>query len=164
MKLAIMQPYFFPYIGYFQLCYVANKFVFLDDVNFINKGWINRNRILLNNDSFQFTIPLKNASQNRKINSIELAIDEKWQKTFYKTLEQTYKNAPYYSDILSLIQKVFVAEPKYIGNLAKCSIKSTCKYLGLSTEFIFSSAKYNNHDLKGQQRILSICTEENASK
>lgn len=70
MKIAIMQPYFMPYIGYFQLINAADKFVLLDDVNFINRGWITRNRILVNGKPKYITIPLKKASQNRLIKDI----------------------------------------------------------------------------------------------
>ncbi len=77
MKIAIMQPYIFPYIGYFQLIHAADVFVFYDDVNYINRGWINRNRILLNGKDQLFTIPCKEASQNKLIKDIEVLADKK---------------------------------------------------------------------------------------
>jgi len=160
MKLAIMQPYLFPYIGYFQLCKVADKFVFLDDVNFISKGWINRNNILLNGNPHRFTVPLKNASQNRKINTIELLIDAKWTINFFKILEQAYKKAPYYNSVITLIRELFAAEITDIGSLAKKSIIKTCQYIGLPTLFIDSSEQYSNNDLKGEARIINICCQE----
>ena len=70
MKLAIMQPYLFPYIGYWQLISAVDKFIIFDDVNYINKGYINRNNILVNNKSYQFTLDLIGASQNKLINEI----------------------------------------------------------------------------------------------
>lgn len=163
MKLAIMQPYFFPYIGYFQLCYAADKFVFLDDVNFIKKGWINRNNILVNGSAHLFTIPLKNASQNREINTIETAIDEKWLNTFYRTLQQSYKNAPHYNTTAEIIHSVVDKPYTSIGALAKQSIVATAHFLGLKTEFVDSSSQYHNRELKGQDRILNICLTEKAS-
>ena len=85
MKLAIMQPYFFPYLGYFQLINAVDKFVVLDDVNYINKGWINRNRILINGHATFMTLPLQKASQNKRINEIELmaeplGMEEAWER------------------------------------------------------------------------------------
>ncbi|HNY56500.1 MAG TPA: WbqC family protein, partial [Chitinophagales bacterium] len=77
MKVAIMQPYFFPYIGYFQLINTADVFVVYDDVNYINKGWINRNNILVNGKAALITLALKNASQNKLINETELSDDVK---------------------------------------------------------------------------------------
>jgi hypothetical protein len=80
MKIAIMQPYLFPYIGYFQMINTVDHFVFYDDVNFINRGWINRNRILVNGKDTFITVPLIKASQNKKINEINLFFDEKMKK------------------------------------------------------------------------------------
>jgi hypothetical protein len=97
MKLAIMQPYIFPYIGYFQLIKAVDKFVIYDDVNFINRGWINRNRILVNGKDSLFTIPLKEASQNKLINDIDVNWDDAWKSKWLKTLEQSYKKAPIFN-------------------------------------------------------------------
>ena len=89
MKLCIIQPYLFPYIGYFQLINYADKFVVYDDVNFINKGWINRNRILLNGQAHMFTVPLKNASQNVIIKDLKIAMSERWKNKFEKPAHST---------------------------------------------------------------------------
>ena len=92
-----MQPYFMPYIGYFQLINAVDKFIVYDDVNYINKGWINRNNILVNGKVHSFTIPLKEASQNKLINEIYLSEETKWRINFLKTLEQNYTKAPFFS-------------------------------------------------------------------
>jgi len=73
MRVAVMQPYFMPYIGYFQLIKAVDKFIIYDDVNYIKQGWINRNNILLNGKSYLFSIPLKDASSFKKINDIEIS-------------------------------------------------------------------------------------------
>ena len=103
LSISIMQPYIFPYIGYFHLIEASDKFVFYDDVNYIKRGWINRNRILLNNTDFLFTIPTLKASQNKLIYEIKPIIDEKWKRKFYSNLEFSYKKAPYYSDVIKLV-------------------------------------------------------------
>nr|WP_310590339.1 WbqC family protein [Dyadobacter sp. NIV53] len=82
MTIAIMQPYIFPYIGYFQLINAVDKFIIYDDVNFINKGWINRNNILVSGQAHLFTIPLKDASQNKLIHEVELIGGDQWKKSF----------------------------------------------------------------------------------
>jgi hypothetical protein len=163
MKVAIMQPYFLPYLGYFQLVNAVDKFVFFDDVNFINKGWINRNNLLLNGKPHLFTIPLKDMSQNKKINQIETSIDDKWLKTFFKTLEHGYKKAPYYEAVCTLLQLIFTKGSPTIGELTKTSIKRVTEYVGLTTYFVDSSSGYNNEDLKGEERILDICLQEKAN-
>jgi hypothetical protein len=159
MKLAIMQPYFFPYIGYYQLINAVDKFVLYDDVNYINRGWINRNNILVGNKACLFTIPLKNASQNRLIRDIELS-DNSWQGKFLKTLEQAYKKAPQFNHVFPLIRKNLESEATHIYQLTSLSLITVAEYLGLSAEFVDSSSIYNNHHLKAQQRILDICIRE----
>ena len=96
MRIAIMQPYFFPYIGYFQLISAVDIFVVYDDVNYINKGWINRNHILVNGQAKLITIPLIQASQNKHISEIELFGDLKWKDKLLKTIEFNYKKASYF--------------------------------------------------------------------
>jgi hypothetical protein len=157
MKLAIMQPYFFPYIGYFQLINLVDKFVLYDDVNFINKGWINRNNILVNNTNFLFQIPLVEASQNKKINITAIVNDEKWKSKFLKTIAHSYKNAPNFEIVNKLLVEILNTNCNLISDLNYLSIVKICKYLNIETEIIPSSSSFDNNDLKGQFRILSIC-------
>jgi len=160
MRLGIMQPYIFPYIGYYQLIDAVDRFVVYDDVNFINKGWINRNNLLVNNKSFLFAIPLKEASQNRHINEIELIDDDKWKKKFLKTIELSYKRAPYFEEIFIMVKNVIDSDVTHIAHLAIESLKSVVNYLEIKTEFVNSSSIYGNQELKGQMRILDICKKE----
>jgi WbqC-like protein family len=162
MRLAIMQPYIFPYIGYYQLVKAVDKFVIYDDVNYINKGWINRNSILVNNQSHMFTIPLRDASQNRLIREIEILSDVSWKKKFLKTIDQAYKKAPYFDDFFELVSDIINTGITHINELAYLSISAIASYLGISTRFVASSSFYNNAHLKGQNRILDICLIEKA--
>lgn len=159
-KIGIMQPYIFPYIGYFQLIKAVDKFVIYDDVAFINKGWINRNNILVNGKASMFTLPLIGASQNRLIREVEVDNLQVWSKKFIKTLEQSYKKAPFFHEGFNIIEQVFNLPQKNIAELATISLKETCKYLNISTEIVESSTIYNNQELKAQQRILDICLQE----
>ncbi|RNI30858.1 hypothetical protein EFA69_07070 [Rufibacter immobilis] len=162
MKLAIMQPYFFPYIGYYQLLHAVDKFVIYDDVNFIKRGWINRNNILINNKPSLFTIPLTGASQNKLIKEVTVTDLEKWSNTFFKTIEQSYKKAPFYNATISILKNVLYSEHQNIADLCYASLVAVVEYLGLTTQIIRSSAIYNNQELKGQARILDICLQENS--
>ncbi|MEO6721259.1 MAG: WbqC family protein [Ferruginibacter sp.] len=162
MKLAVMQPYIFPYLGYFQLINAVNKFVIYDDVNFIKKGWINRNNILLNAQRDLFTIPLENVSQNRLINETHISREVKWKTKLLKSLELAYKKAPRYSEVSPIILETIVAEHTSISNMATMSIKAVLKYLDVSTEVVSTSSQYGNSMLKGQDRILDICKKEDA--
>jgi hypothetical protein len=163
MKTAIIQPYIFPYLGYFQLIQAVNTFVFYDDVNFIKRGWINRNQLLVNNSAHLFSIPLKNASQNKLINEVELAIDDKWMNNFYATLEQNYKKAPYYKDTLNLIQQVFSTNSKTISDLSISSIITISKHIGITTVFKKSSISYSSSKgMEKSNRLIEITKRSNA--
>ena len=162
MILAVMQPYFLPYIGYFQLLHAVDKFVLYDDVNFINKGWINRNNLLNGSAAQLFTIPLKGASQNRLIRDIEITDDTAWKKKLLKTIEQAYRKAPYFDGVFTLLDELINTPERNIGGLATSSLKSVAAYLGINTPIVDSSAIYDNNQLKAQERILDICRKEHA--
>lgn len=157
-----MQPYVFPYIGYYQLINAVDKFVIYDDVNYINKGWINRNNLLVNGKAFLFTIPLKEASQNKLINQIEVQENESWSKKFLKTIEQAYKKAPHFEKTFSLIRNIINTPVNGIHELALLSLKSIATYLDIETQIVDSSSIYQNANLKAQERILDICLKEKA--
>ena len=167
MKLAIMQPYFFPYIGYFQLIQAVDKFVFYDDVNFIKQGWINRNRILLNNKDFLFSIPLEQISSNKKINETKISKKyfEKWLTKFYKTINSAYNKAAYFNDTLSLLEKTFEIKHATISELAIESITNVCNYLGVEKEFEVSSKLYQEtFGLSKSGRLIEICKKNNTKQ
>jgi len=160
MKLGIMQPYFLPYIGYFQLIKAVDKYVIYDDVNYINKGWINRNNILLNGQKYLFTLSLLGASQNKLIN--EIFVEEN-QSKLLKTLETAYKKAPYFENIFPVIQNIFDYENKNLGKFVGNSIIQIADYLNIKTDFIYSSEIKKEDSLKGQEKILYICKTFNAT-
>ena len=129
MKLAIMQPYFFPFIGYYQLIYAADTFVVYDDVNFIKKGWINRNFILSNVGPLWFRAPLLKASQNKKIFEIRIVQDPKWSRKLERTIEQNYSQANFYAETIPLVRAIIQKEYKTIDELAFQSLKSSAKLM-----------------------------------
>jgi hypothetical protein len=163
MRIAIMQPYFFPYLGYFQLINAVDKFIIYDDVNYINKGWINRNNILVNNNPNMILVPLIGASQNRLIKDIEVVDEIKWKEKLLKTIQLNYKKAPYFSKVFSLFEDVLMSESRNISDLNFLAILKTCNYLNINTELIKTSSQYANSNLKGENRIIDICLKENAS-
>lgn len=162
MTLAIMQPYFLPYIGYLQLMQAVDKFVFYDDVAFINRGWINRNRLLVNGQEYLFTIPLKDASQNRRICDIALSDDRKWRGKLLKTIEQSYRKAANFPEVYPLLEKVVNLEAENIAAYIERGFVFINEFLGIQTEIVPSSTVYGNDHLKAQDRILDICQREGA--
>ena len=165
MKLAIMQPYLFPYFGYFQLINAVDKFVVYDDVNFIKQGWINRNSVLLGEKAFLFTVPLKNQSSFLKINETNIndVLYPSWSRKFLRSVEQNYNKAPFFDQVFPLIKSVFETEDLHIATMATRSLKLVSAYLGIDTVFVDSSSNYGNHDLSSQYRVLDICKKEHAT-
>ncbi|WP_421830112.1 WbqC family protein [Larkinella sp.] len=164
MTIAIMQPYFLPYIGYLQLMNEVDKFIFYDDVAFINRGWVNRNRILVNGKDFMLTVPLKDASQNKRIADIDLSDDPKWRQKLLQTLGQSYRKAPFYKTVFPLLEKIVNLEVRTIAELVRNGFPLLNDYLGIQTELVPSSEVYNNSELRGQERILDICLQEKATR
>lgn len=163
MRIAVMQPYLFPYIGYFQLLNAVDKFVVFDDVNFIKKGWINRNNILVNGQKHLFTVPLKDASQNKLINEIEIAEGD-WQEKFLKTIAQSYKKAEFFDETFALIETIVRSGESFIAKLILRSLCLLKDALKINAEIVPSSEIYNNRELKAQDRILDICKQEKATE
>jgi hypothetical protein len=162
MNIGIMQPYFFPYIGYFQLINAVDKFIFYDDVNYIKQGWINRNRILMNGRDSLFTVKLKDASSYRPINEIEI---NSGNEKLTKTIIQAYSKAPYFKDVFPLIQNIFdsMHEIKKISQIAQLSVKKVFEYLDINKTFEASSQIYGHtKDFGKAERIITICRENGA--
>lgn len=163
MRIAIMQPYLFPYIGYFQLINFVDRFIILDDVNYIKKGWINRNRILNGNKDYLFTIPLNNASQNKLINELQISSQDKWQVKLLKTIEMSYKKAPQFNFVFPVLRRTILNSELNLSSFILESIKALTDYLEIDTDIIPSSVKYQNPNLKAQDKIIDICIKEGAS-
>ncbi|MBW6410295.1 WbqC family protein [Clostridium weizhouense] len=157
MKLGIMQPYFFPYIGYWQLMNAVDKYVIYDDVNFIKGGWINRNRILMNSEAKVINVQMNGASPNKLINEIEVSGNQVHNKKLLKSIESCYKKAPYYSSIFPIIENIITQDEKNLAKYLEYAIKKVCEYLDIDTEIIISSTINKNNNLKGQDKVIEIC-------
>lgn len=138
-RVAIMQPYIFPYISYFHLIQASSVFVFYDDVHYITRGWINRNRILNQDRDMLFTVPVEKASRNKLINETKPSFDSKWKEGFQKRLIHNYKKAPFFDEVINFIISPFSKEYNDITDLAIESILSVYFYLGLQLNFEKSS-------------------------
>lgn len=164
MKVGIMQPYFFPYIGYWQLLNAVDRYVIYDDVNFIKGGWINRNRILINSEAKLFNIQMQGASPNKLISEIRVSDNIVWKKKLLKTIENAYKKAPFYNNIFPIIEEIInydeINLAKYLAN----SIKKVCKYLDIETELIISSTLNKDNNLRAQDKVIAICKELEATE
>ncbi len=152
--LVLMQPYIFPYLGYYQLAQASDIFVFYDDVSFIKQGYINRNNILSGGKSQRFTIPLNGASSNKQIN--EIFISDKVGKIL-KTIEQSYSKSPNFCDVFPMIERVILPGDKRLSVVASNSIVEVFKYLNIERDFKFSSDLDYDRSQSAKDKIISIC-------
>lgn len=162
MKIAIMQPYFFPYIGYFQLIKAVDLFVFYNDVNFIKRGWIHRNRILLNQKDLLFTIPCAEVSQNKRICDTRTAFDGASKKKLMSSIMHSYKRAPHFEAVYTCIESVIERDFEFVDELAMESVRVFCDFLSIPARLMASKDQYANEGLKKADRLIDICRQENA--
>jgi hypothetical protein len=157
MKLAIMQPYFFPYLGYFQLINSVDKFVIFDDVQYINRGWINSNRILLNNRCFNIVLPVKKDSQKRKINERYFVDDSiKYKAKILQQVEHAYKKAPFFKQIFPVISRLLLFEKNNVSEYNTFLLKELCDLLKITTPFYLSSGIDKNVNFPGEERMIHL--------
>ncbi len=159
---AIMQPYFFPYIGYFQLISSVDIFIIYDNVKYTKKGWINRNRILQNGLDTIFSLPLKKDSDFLNISERTLSTDFDREK-FLKQIEGNYRRAPYFMQIFPLIQDIVRHKDDNLFHYLFYSIVQTCTHLGITTKIVTSSDISINHEIRGQEKVLALCKAIGAS-
>jgi hypothetical protein len=154
MKIGIMQPYLFPYIGYFQLIGAVDIFLIYDDVNFIKQGWINRNRILMNGKPQFFTLSLRDASSFKKICDIAIVGNG---DNLQKTIVQAYKKAPFFTVVYPLVQEILEQRETDLSLYVTHSIIAIARFLGLKTHFARSSERRLFPELHGESRVIAIC-------
>jgi len=160
-KLAIMQPYLFPYLGYFQVMKAVDQYVVYDDVQFIKGGWINRNNVLMQGEKKLFSIRLLGASPNRLINEVE--VDEDFDK-FLQTMRSYYARAPYRDEVGAMLARICEYPDKNLATFTQHSLEEILGYLSIGTDLVMSSGLQKDTDLKGQDKVLAICEELGAGQ
>lgn len=163
-KIAIMQPYFFPYIGYFQLINSVDEFVIYDNIQFSKKGWINRNRILLNEKDEYISIPLKKDSDFLDVNQRHLS--DTWKvdrKKMLNKIMESYRKAPQFELAYPLFEKCLMIEETNLFDFIHNSIKETLQYLSITSTMTLSSSIHIDHQLKSEEKVLAICRAQKAS-
>lgn len=163
MKIAIMQPYFFPYIGYFQLMDAVDEFVIYDNIEFTKKGWINRNRILVDRKDSYITIPLKKDSDYLDVRDRRLA--EIWlseRNMMLNRITGAYKKAPYFNCAYPIVEKCILFEEYNLFNFILNSLSLIKEYLEIQTPFLISSSILIDHELKAENKVVAICKARKA--
>lgn len=156
MKLAIMQPYFLPYIGYFNLISASDVFVIYDNIKYTKKGWINRNRLLMNNADATFSLPLRKGNDSLDVIERDLADEYNGQKLLNQ-FNGAYAKAPYYKQNLQLMERIFLHEDRNLFNFIFSSIKEILRHLDISRDIKVSSTLNVDPNLKAQDKVIAIC-------
>ena len=154
MNLAVMQPYLFPYLGYFQLIYAADLFLIYDDVTFIKQGYINRNCVLSPNGITRFTVPVPGASSNKLISELQFSPDV---AKVLKTIEQSYSKAPYFEAVFPLIRQVLENEDRSIASVCLKSFQAIFSYIGLERQFKKTSEINYDRTAAARDRLIALC-------
>ena len=157
-KIAIMQPYIFPYIGYFHLINSVDEFVIYDNIQYTKKGWINRNRILSNGEDTILTFPLKKDSDYLDVKDRILA--DVWDKEKIKLLNKiqiSYKNSPEYNLVYPIIEECILHQETNLFKFILNSLIILNSYLEIKTQIITSSDIDIDHSLKSLDKVIAIC-------
>jgi len=160
IKIAVMQPYAFPYFGYLQLMKAVDHFVFMDDVTFIKKGFMNRNKIISNGEEQLFTIPVLKISQNKKIN--EHYVGSGWSTKLIRSIKHSYQKSPYFEEYsVHLFPLIKELEDKKFSDACVLIFKTIADILNITSKWHLSSSFGVEH-LKAEQKIITICNELDA--
>ncbi len=156
MNLGIMQPYFLPYLGYFQLINSVDTFVVYDNIQYTKKGWINRNRLLINGEGLTFSLPIKKDSDYLHImqRSLASSFDK---KKFINRFLSSYIKAPYFSKVYPLLEQIVFFDDNNLFHYINHSIACVCDYLEIKTIILNSSNVNIDHSLKSQDKVLALC-------
>lgn len=154
MKVAVMQPYLFPYIGYYQLARCADVLVLYDNVNYIKGGYINRNYILQGGQRTRITLPVPGASSNKEIGELRFSEDT---RKVLKTIAHVYSKAPFFADVFPLVQDVIGHACRDITAVCAEGLTTVFSYLGLKVSLERASALTYDRDLPADERLVAIC-------
>jgi hypothetical protein len=156
MRVGIMQPYLLPYIGYFQLISCVDLFVVYDNIKYTKKGWINRNRFLLNGSDAMFTLPVQHDSDFLDVRDRTIARDFD-PSGLINQLKSAYRGAPCFETAFPVIEQIFRHDDANLFRFIHHSIQKICTFLKIGTEIVVSSTLNVDHTLKGQQKVIALC-------
>lgn len=163
MNLAIMQPYFLPYIGYFQLIAAADMFVVYDRIKYTKKGWINRNRMLMNGSDAPFSLPLKRDSDSLDVVAREIAPDFNPDRVCQQ-IRGAYQRAPFFGSVFPVIEQILQYRNRNLFHFIHHSLVVVCKHLDITSEIRVSSTIPIDDGLRGHHKVLALCKAVGASR
>tara|TARA_B100000315_G_scaffold167018_1_gene155567 strand:+ start:138 stop:872 length:735 start_codon:yes stop_codon:yes gene_type:complete len=177
MKLAIMQPYFFPYIGYFQLINAVDKMLLYGNVTYRKRDWVNRNQLLnkSNGKAFFITAPIQSGSSNKLIKATLLSPDNSWKNKLLKDVYMNYKKATFFDETYPLIERLVSNSAVDLMSYNVDAISNICHYLSINTELLANDIFYTDieNELISEnipaseiktERIIKLCKKHNATQ
>lgn len=165
LRAAIMQPYFLPYIGYWQLLRNVDVFVVYDDIQFTKKSWINKNRFLLNTNPAAFSLPLKKASDYLDVREREISDSfESDRIKLLRRMEGSYSKAPFFTEGFELLSEVLLHPERNLFSFILNSIEAVQNRLSIKTEVVVSSTLEVPRTLTGQDRVIATCKKLGAEE
>lgn len=164
MKVAIMQPYFFPYIGYFQLMDAVDTFVFYDDAQFMKGGWVNRNRILHKGEAAWWTYPIVREDFRLTIRERRYGKSDAQLASLKGKLEGAYRRAPCFTDTMPVIAAHLAHDDDHVSRFNQAHLEGLAGWLGIDCRFATSSAIAHDRTLSGQARVIELCRQLGATQ
>ena len=162
MRIAIMQPYFLPYIGYWQLLHAVDLFVLYDNIQYTKKGWVNRNRFLQNGKDVLFTIPLKKDSEFVAVVDRFIA-DEFDPERLLNQFAGSYRKAPFFETVFPVVRSIVNCSERNLFHYIHNSIRVISEFLNFQTPIVISSGVAIDHSLRGQEKVLALCKAQGAN-
>ena len=156
MTLGIMQPYFLPYIGYWQLLAAVDRFVIYDNIQYTKKGWINRNRFLRDGHDVYFTVPLKKASDYLDVGERQVA-DDFDREQLLRAWSAAYRRAPHVAAVMPVLERIVRAPMTNLFDYVHHSIAEMAAFLEIRTPILVSSSVPIDHALRAEQKVLALC-------
>jgi len=156
--ISVMQPYFFPYLGYWQLINESDKFIFFDDVSYINKGYIDRNYIIYGGQPYRIKLELSKASQNKLISEINIGNNK---LKILHQIDLAYRNSPQYENFMPIIVDVMKNEENNLARFLGYSIEKIAEYLEIKTKFLYSSNFHTGKSGKNKIKDLTLLNNGN---
>ena len=156
MRAAIMQPYFLPYAGYFQLITATDRFVLCDDFQYTRHGWMTRNRFLRDGKDALFSVPIKSDSQNKQIREREIAENFTGSELLH-ALQNAYRKAPFFNQTMLLLEHIVQFSDRNLFAFLENSINQVCRHLGIKTPDGKTSEIPISPTLKKEERVVALC-------
>lgn len=155
------QPYFFPYIGYWQLMNICDIYVISDSMQYTKQGYINRNNILINENRHLITLEVSGVHRKSLINEVKVGRNS---RKIIKSIFRAYRRGPYFEEVYPMLEEIFLNDEKNLAKYVGYSIERIVEYLNIDTKIIYLSDLQGETLLKGQDRVIDICKRLNADR